>query len=698
MRRFALVLLTSAALTTPTLHAQPATKLPVKRVVLYKNGVGFFEHVGPVRGTQAIAIDFNTAQLNDVLKSLTTLDLGSGRIADVSFNSEAPPAQRTQTLALPLGDRPTLVDLLGALRGSRVEVRGGGRTVVGRLLGVERQTRSKDENTTRDEITVISDAGELRSIEITPTVSVRLAERESAETVRGYLGVLASARSKDRRTMTISAVGTGARDILVSYISEVPVWKTTYRIVVPAAGPAGAVVHGWAIVDNTIGEDWTNVELSLVAGAPQSFVQPLSQPLYVQRPVVAVARGLTPTPQVHQETLVVNAAPKALVASTSGSAGGRTSGIVGGLAEAPPPPPALIRAGGNLRGVVEEKLDELQAAAQGQSLGDLFEYRVKGPITIRKNQSALVPILTSRIDVDRVSLWNDRIGGARPLRSLWLTNTTGLTLDAGAVTVIEDAFAGEGLIDPIKPGERRLLSYAVDLGVQVESARGDDRRRVTRVQVDRGVAIVHSEVRSRKVYTIRNSNTDARTVVVEHPVRAGWTLASGGAAPTETSLSAYRFAVPVASSETARLVVNERHPIEERVALTALDDRQIAVFVQNGGDDARMREMLAPIQAQKAAIASLDGDLALARGETDRLTADQQRVRENMRALKGSAGEQMLLKRYVAQLNEQEDRLATLRRRTTELTQTLDQARADLAAMLERLSLDVELADGDSKA
>jgi len=699
MRRFALVLLTSAALTTPSLYAQPAaTKLPVKRVVLYKNGVGFFEHVGPVRGTQAIAIDFNTAQLNDVLKSLTTLDLGGGRIADVSFNSEAPLAQRIQTLALPLGDRPTLVDLLAALRGSRVEVRGGGRTVVGRLLGVERQTRSKDENATRDDITVMSDAGELRSIEITPAVSVRLAERESAETVRGYLGVLASARSKDRRTMTISAVGAGARDILVSYISEVPVWKTTYRIVVPAAGPAGAVLHGWAIVDNTIGEDWTNVELSLVAGAPQSFVQPLSQPLYVQRPVVAVARGLTPAPQVHQETLVVNAAAKAPAASTSGSGGGRTSGIVGGLAEAPPPPPpAPMRGGGSLRGVVEEKLDELQAAAQGQSLGDLFEYRVNGPITIRKNQSALVPILTSRIDVERVSLWNERIGGARPLRSLWLTNTTGLTLDAGAVTVIEDAFAGEGLIDPIKPGERRLLSYAVDLGVQVESARGDDRRRVTRVQVDRGVALVHSEIRSRKVYTIRNSNTDARTVVVEHPVRAGWTLASGGAAPTETSLSAYRFAVPVASSETARLVVDERHPIEERVALTALDDRQIAVFVQNGGDDARMREMLAPIQAEKAAIASLDGDLALARGETDRLTADQQRVRENMRALKGSAGEQMLLKRYVAQLNEQEDRLATLRGRTTELTQTLDQARADLAAMLERLSLDVELADGDSK-
>jgi hypothetical protein len=135
----------------------PATKLPVRRVVLYKNGIGYFEHLGRVRGSESVAIDFNTAQLNDVLKSLTTLDLGDGRIADVSFNSEAPFAQRLATLTLPVGERATLPDLLGALRGARLDVRSTGRVVSGRLLSIER--RPTKEEARRDVLTIVTDSG-----------------------------------------------------------------------------------------------------------------------------------------------------------------------------------------------------------------------------------------------------------------------------------------------------------------------------------------------------------------------------------------------------------------------------------------------------------------------------------------------------------------------------------------------------------
>src|SRR4029453_6434042 len=114
--------------------------------------------------------------------------------------------------------------------------------------------------------------------------SIRLAERESAEQVTTYLGFLASTRAPDRRRVTIATAGVGERDLLVSYISEVPVWKTTYRILVPPAGEQ-PVLQGWVIVDNTTGADWTDVELSLVAGAPQSFIQQLSQPRYGRRAV-----------------------------------------------------------------------------------------------------------------------------------------------------------------------------------------------------------------------------------------------------------------------------------------------------------------------------------------------------------------------------------------------------------------------------
>ena len=281
-----------------------SARLPVRRVVLYKNGVGYFEHVGRVRGSQSVTIDFNTAQLNDVLQSLTTLDLGGGRITDVSFNSEAPFAQRLNALTLAVGERTTPAELLTALRGARLEVRTGDRVIAGRLLSLERRPRKDD--APRDELTLVTDGGDIRSVELSPAVSVRLTERESADQVGAYLGLLASNRAQNRRQLKIATVGTTARDVMVSYISEVPVWKTTYRLVLPTSG--SPVLQGWAVVDNTIGEDWNDVELSLVAGAPQSFIQPLSQPLYTQRPTIGVSRVSVPSPQVHQETMTEAAA------------------------------------------------------------------------------------------------------------------------------------------------------------------------------------------------------------------------------------------------------------------------------------------------------------------------------------------------------------------------------------------------------
>ena len=162
----AIALLQSVHAQTPVGQARrvapaTATTLPVRRVVLYKNGVGYFEHVGRVIGNQSVSIDFNSAQLNDALKSMTVLDLGGGRIADVSFNSETPLAVRLGALPLPANAGTTLADLLGALRGARLEVTSGGHTIVGRLLSVEQRPRTKDDAAPKDQLTIVSDGGEI---------------------------------------------------------------------------------------------------------------------------------------------------------------------------------------------------------------------------------------------------------------------------------------------------------------------------------------------------------------------------------------------------------------------------------------------------------------------------------------------------------------------------------------------------------
>src|SRR5215472_9107323 len=270
--------------------APSETRLPVRRVVLYKNGVGYFEHSGRVRGTQEVTIDFTTSQLNDVLKSLTVLDLGKGHITGVSYNSTAPLDQRLRALRLPLGEQPTIEEFLNAIRGSRVAVGSNGSAVEGRLLSVERQERKlKDDGTiTITTISVITDAGEMRTFELGPATTVRVLERDLQDDLTRYLKLLATTREQDERRMTISATGEGERQLLVSYVSEVPVWKSTYRVVLPEKPGGKAILQGWAVVDNTVGEDWENVQLSLVAGAPQSFIQQISQPYYTRRPVVAL--------------------------------------------------------------------------------------------------------------------------------------------------------------------------------------------------------------------------------------------------------------------------------------------------------------------------------------------------------------------------------------------------------------------------
>ena len=758
-------------------------KLPVRRVVLYKNGVGYFEHLGRVRGNQTLTIDFTSGQLNDVLSSLTVLDLGGGRITAVNYNSEAPLAKRLGALRLPLGEQTTVNQFLTALRGARLEVRSGGATIIGRLLSVEHKSRTTKEGqiVPYDEVSLITDSGEVRTAELGATTSVRLAERDLNQEVGRYLDLIASTRSQDLRRMTISSAGTSERQVYVSYISEVPLWKTTYRIVMPSKANAKPLLQGWAIVDNTVGEDWENVELSLVAGAPQSFIQQLSQPYYSRRPVVPLPESVQLEPQTHAATLIpgngtlsgnvtdpsgaaipgatvrVYDANNNLVATVTSDASGdyevtglpdgnyriEVSGLgfrtysesnvaltggeetskdvellVGASAEtvqvmAEAAAPAFkarsmvpgAGAGGGIGGghYNAQALTDLsantiaatraaqQAAAQAKELGDLYEYKLKQPVTIRKNQSALVPILQSDIAAEKVSLWSEAAGRPQPLLAIWLTNSSGLTLDGGSFTVLEEeTFAGEGLVDPIKPGEKRLLSYAADLGVRVNAQSQSSSQPVTRVRISRGVMVLTSEVREQKTYTVRNEDTHPRTVVIEHPRRPEYKLAPG-LEPAETTATMYRFRVHVEPKKTETLSVNEAKPLYTQYVINSLTDDQITLFVRQKTINPEIEAALRKIMAQKAVIAGLDRELKARQDETKRIFDDQTRLRENMKALKGSAEEKALLQRYTKELDDQESRLEAIRKESTELEAKRAAAQAELNRMIDELQFDATL-------
>ena len=683
-----------------------AGQLPVTRVILYKNGVGYFEHAGRVRDSQEVNIDFTTAQLNDVLKSLTVLDLGQGRITGVSYNSIAPLERRLGSLRLPVGESPTTAGFLGALRGSRLEVRNGSTTVTGRLLSVdEREVTGKDEQKSKvQQVSVITDTGEVRTFDLTPETSVRIMEKDLNDEIGKYMKLIASSREQDVRRMTISTAGNGERDLQVSYISEVPVWKSTYRIVVPNEGKP--LIQGWAVVDNTVGEDWKNVQLSLVAGAPQSFVQELSQPYYARRAVVPLPENAMLTPQTHEATMdemeVRNGAPPPAPPVPSGSidrlhakesaaiAGGIATGSAGGMGGGV----FKNQVGVSGRQIVVEGLSQAAletstTPARAQELGDLFEYQLNDRVTIRKNQSALVPILQARLDAEKVSVWNS--GESRALRALWLENTSRLTLDGGSFNVLEgDAFAGEGLMDPIKPGEKRLLSYAADLGLLVDAKQTYDKQHVTRVAILHGAMFQSTEEREQKTYMIRNRDASPRTVIIEHPARAGWAL-TDGETPVESTASYHRFRVIVEPKKTETLVVKEFHPVSNRYELANITDDQISFFLSQSMINAQVERALRRVMAVKNNIAALDAEIAQHKTQMSSIAEDQQRVRENMKALKGSAEEKVLVERYAREMNQQEDKVQALRREMADLRLKKDAAQKSLNEMIEDMALEAKL-------
>jgi len=295
------------------------------------------------------------------------------------------------------------------------------------------------------------------------------------------------------------------------------------------------------------------------------------------------------------------------------------------------------------------------------------------------------------VDVDPVTLYS--VGEHTALRALWLKNTSKLTLDRGSFSILEGGnFSGQGLLEPIHPGERRLLSYAADTAVKVtaDGPSNRDTRKVRQITLANGVLTQKTREVAETEYLVHNAASEARTVIVEAPRRQGWELDSDPK-PEETTPAVYRFRVETKPGETVRLHVGQRHTLTTTYALLHTNADQIDAMLRQDGDPAQVRAALQPVFEAKRKLADLDAQMNANRNETARITSDQSRLRENLKALKGSAEEKDLVKRYTRELNAQEDQLAALRTQMATLQIQRDAAQADLAAKVEALSLSADL-------
>jgi hypothetical protein len=696
--------------------APSAIDLPVRKVVLYKNGVGYFEHAGAVSGNQRVTVDFTSAQLNDVLQSLTALDSKGGMIGAVGYNSTMPIAQQLTTLALGLKDYPATLEVYHAIRGQRVEVTGAGAPLTGRLVNVEfRKETDKNGATSEDHyfLIVATDTGALRTAEITDAVSVRMIDPSLQKQFASYLEIVASAQDQQLRHLTLEDRGQGERQLQVSYISEVPVWKSTYRIVFPRDPNGNATVQGWAVVDNTVGVDWNNVQLSLVAGAPQSFIQPLSQPLYTQRPTIPIATAAQNAPITHdaaefdrlemaarlkapppglppasQSVMVTGNSPMAIQTQDMPGAGMVRNGANVGVGYGNGYGPGY---GGNSGGGVYRASDVMQAGdVSTNAFDDFFEYALTQPVTIHKNESAMVPILQQELPTTHITVWSDT--HPTPLRAIWLENTSKLTLDSGSFSIFESGeFAGEGLLDPIHPGEKRLLSYAVDQAVKVRRGDFSQTRTLHRVAVHEGVLVETTSSVTDTIYTVTNAGDETRAVMVEHRRQPRAELVpseypTDAEKPVETTATAYRFRMAVEPHKSVDLHVKEHADIDERVQIgTQFGNGQYLITIGNYSPE--LAEKLKPAVDAQTALSDLNSKIDEITEKQKTLADDENRYRENLKALKDST----TAKRFVDELNQAEDAIEAARKEQTDLEKQRDQAQAHLDIVIAKLSFDTDL-------
>lgn len=685
---------------------RPATlTLPIHRVILYSNGVAYFERRGPVAGRAEIDLPFKQSQVDDVLKSLLVLDLGKGRIGAVSYNSSAPPSSRLQEIPFSLDANSEasseassgggMVAVLKQLQGARVEVATPVRTARGAILTVEEHKSQIDANKppalTRT-LVIASESGELVSFDLSEVRAIRLLDEGARHDVTEFANATAAARRRDAKTISVTSDGDGSREMVISYTLAAPIWKTTYRVVLNSEGRP--FFQGWAIVDNVGEEDWTNVQLTLVSGSPVSFIQPLQQPLYRHRPVIPIPADLALEPQTYEpgtgQTFDAVSAGRA-GGVAGGVAGGRAGGVAGGVvSDAPPPPSAKPRT--SLSDAISEEESGVTAAAKGSEVGDLFEYRIEQAVTVKRDRSALIPILQTQMEGERVSIYNEATRKDRPMGGLRLKNTSPLTLEGGALTVFDsDAYAGEALMERLKPGEERFISFALDLGTLVTTRDKSDRQPAFLIRVVNGVLQAHYYRSEKKSYTLTNQTDRPRTVFVEHPYREKWKLSDDTAKPYETTASFYRFRIELPTRQTVEFSITEHLALMDTYALSNLTTDDIKLFVAKGYVDEATRAALDRIIEIKGRIAAVDARVQAADREAAEIAADQSRLRENIKALSKESEARQLIARYVAKATEQEARLEQLASERKAAAAERAGLQAELNAAILNLKLDRKL-------
>lgn len=657
--------------------------LPITHVTLYTSGVGYFERGGPVDGDTTLTLFFPVGQVNDVLKSLVLLDSG-GEISPVTYAAQDPVLKALQAFSLDISDDPSRATLLGRMRGVEVTLMTEDPTpLTGIIAGVETRTVYLENSggTTEQAWLTLLAGDSLHTVPLDSVRGLQINDAALAGELRGALAAVAQGRDAGKRPVTLTFRGEGHRTVQIGYLLEAPAWQTSYRLVLGETPR----LQGWALVQNTGQDDWSEAHLSLVSGRPISFIQDLYTPLYVHRPTVQPRIAASPMPQTYGSDM----------AGEGQSRGGMPleEPMAGGVYAMAAPPATLSRR----RSAAAEAPAPLSpgaaalgsVAATGAALGTAFAYHIDVPVSVPRQQSAMIPFVAAPVEAERVSVYNSRVQAIHPLVGVRLQNTTTLHLMGGPLTVFDTpdngpaGYVGDALMDDTEAGQTRLLTYALDLAVDADTRQDRQSGVVAEVVLTQGTLRVRQTYQQVTEYAFKNNSAEAKTLVVEHPVRPDWELLEP-AATAERTATEYRFDLPIPGKAAASLRVVTERQVWESLRLL---DTATELFLSHGRSGAAsgpVRAALEDVAARRQRLAELEATVTDLNAQMDTITQGQERIRNNMEALDHKSD---LYRRYVGELDRQETQIESLAASRDTRQAELTAARADLSRYLAALTV-----------
>jgi len=644
--------------------------LPITRLVLFKHGVGYFERRGAHSGEQ-LALSFPREAMDDVLKSLITLELGTGQVLGVEFATPEDRAARRARGSIHLSDERSLLDLLRDLRGRAVrcslaEGKKATSAIEGLVVGVDYEP---EEPLRRAMLSLYEPATrQLRTLPVAELARLELLDDAAADDL-DY--VLRAARSDEQRRAATLRLSPGEHEVLIGYIAPAPAWRVSYRLLfeeqaADQQGAAVALLQGWGLFDNQLDEDLNGVALTLMAGMPVSFRYRLYAPHTPERPLIADEERTVEAPISFASAPPAAPSTNAMLADSA-------------MGYAPAAEARTMR-------LATRRLEEtVQSAAAGEERAALFAYRIAHPVSVARGQSAMVPIVSQRLPARRELLYNGHKLARHPIAVLRLTNATGLTLERGPVTVLEAGdYAGEAVLPFTRAGGELIVAYAVELGISVEEERRGERQ-LAGISLRGDYALIEEHELAITSYELTSNLDRATDVTVEHQCLPAYTVI-GPRPPDEEGAGLARWRVACAPQARTSFSVTERRLVSREEAVRSLTGAQLRAFLTSRLLDTATVLALGEVLKLYQQVDAAETQLHELDQQREAIFKQQRQIRGNLEPLGREGEEGALRQRYVATLGALEDRLATLAAEEARLRALIARLEEQAAKRLQKLA------------